>query len=354
MSRILFIILIIGIASFRVSTVFLQSNQGKAVRTIPIARVLPERNGKQYVDIEGDQVALPQSVQVKLGDTLRVITETSQGRTKVISASVITTTNPIYIVRNQFIQFILSHSPSPLGEVSLGMVVGSRDILSDPVSSYIKKAGITHLLVASGTNIAIVVSFFSFLLIPITGRLRAIPFVIAVVWLYTMVVGFEPAIVRSALTFTAVGVVSLVGLYIPTIAILFWMFWFFIIVTPSVILDVGFYLSFFAVAGILLLDSYFYRLIRFVSVVFIRKSISTSLAASLAVAPISLLVFKSFPVVTIISTLLTSWVSLPIIFLTVSAYLLSFVSNTLATLLLLISFPFSQYFLFVAKLVGSL
>ncbi len=354
MSRLLFIVLVIGIASFRVSTLFLETNSGRAIRIVPVARVLPERNGKQYLDIGGEQVSLPQLVKANLGDTLRLTTETTSGRTKVITASVITTTNPIYVVRNQFIQFILSHSPSPLGEVSLGMVVGSRDILSDPVSQYIKKAGITHLLVASGTNIAIVVSFFSFLLIPMMGRLRAIPFVISTVWLYTMVVGFEPAIVRSALTFTAVSVVTLLGLYIRTTAILFWMFWFFIIISPSVILDVGFYLSFFAVAGILLLGGYFYRLIHFVPFTFIRKSLSTSLAASLAVAPISLIVFKSFPLVTIISTLLTSWVSLPIIFLSLSAYLLSFISNTLATVILLISFPFSQYFLFVAKLVSTI
>ncbi len=349
MPRILFMLLVMALACLRVSTLFLTPFSGGYVRTIAISRVPQEYNGKQYIYINSTRVALPSTQFVSLGDTITIKTTESEQGIVVTDMKVTTTKNLLYKVRHDFIQFVLSHTPTPAGEVLIGVVIGARDILQGRESIFIKQAGITHLLVASGTNVAFVSLLGMALLRPVLGRIRAIPVVVSLVWIYALMVGLEPAIVRSAVTFTAVLCLAFSGLYLPTLAVLFWVFLFFVVVSPLTLTDVGFYLSFSSVAGILLFESYFYRLMHFVPFKLVRKSFSTSLAASLSVFPICLLVFKSFPLVTVISTLLVSWVTMPILFLVSLSYLVSFVSMQLGTLLLLFTIPLAHYFLFVAR-----
>lgn len=354
MSRILFLMLVVGTALIRVAVVFTISRPGIYTRTLSVSRVPQERSGTQYLEIEGRSVALPQKQTVYLGDT--VVLQTKEDSTKVLvtDMKVSKSNNFLYKLRQDFIDYVIRNSPSPFGEVLLGIVIGARDILSTKESYSIKQAGVTHLLIASGTNISFIVLCGLFFLRPRLGRLRSIPFVLVFVWLYVLLVGFEPAIVRAACTFSFISLLSLVGLAIPTAAVLVWVFLFFIIVTPTVLTDIGFYLSFSAVAGILFFDAHLYRLLRFIPVNFIRKSISTSLSASVAVAPVSLFVFKTFPLITIISTLLVSWVTMPILVLTPLSYFLSFLNVELGNLALLFCFPLANYFLFVAKTLSVL
>ena len=139
--------------------------------------------------------------------------------------------------------------------VATAMALGDKSQLSAETKEAYSVSGASHLLALSGLHLGIIYAVLSFVLVhrrrPWMGRMV----VIMALWTYVVIVGMMPSVVRSATMFTFYAVASMFRR--PQLSLNAWAFaaFFILLVSPLSIWDVGFQLSFMAVAGIIV----FYR-----------------------------------------------------------------------------------------------
>ena len=214
-----------------------------------------------------------------------------------------------YEVRRQCSKIISDAIPSILErQIALAIVLGERDYLESKVKKAYASAGAIHVLAISGLHVGIIYMIMVTLLRPFKKYLGVIPLVIliiSVLWLYALIAGFSPSVLRAATMFTVIALKDLGNrrsnvynsLGIAAIVLL--------LIDPNFIYSVGFQLSFAAVFGILYFQPKIYRLLKFEYWIFDKIwSISCiSLAAQLSTFPLTIYYFHQFPVYFLISNL---------------------------------------------------
>jgi len=140
--------------------------------------------------------------------------------------------------------------PEPAASLAVGILLGDDRGIPRPLDEAFQTTGTTHVIAISGSNIALLVAVLAFSLGRLLGRRRAAPVTMAVVALYTVLVGADAAVVRAAL----MGGVLVLGdaLGRPTHAptALLAAAWAMTAWHPAVLGDLGFQLSFAATAGL--------------------------------------------------------------------------------------------------------
>lgn len=142
------------------------------------------------------------------------------------------------------------------------ILTGDRDYLDTDLRSRFSDAGISHILALSGMHIAIIASFFLFLLYPVnfTGRykLRTLG-VIILIWMYTLISGFLPSTVRAAIMFSFAGCAMLLERKNSSFNALCFAAFAILLLDPNALTDIGFQLSFVCVASLICFAQYFNR-----------------------------------------------------------------------------------------------
>lgn len=184
--------------------------------------------------------------------------------------------------------------------VYAALTLGYKDELSDEVRQLFNISGASHVLALSGLHIGVLCAAFVWMLgrlfrgrnAFIYSRLLALP----AVWLYVSVVGAPLSAVRAAVMFSALVIGSCltrVGFSFNTLCLTaFGM----LLYNPFYLFDVGFQMSFAAVASLLLLQPWLHRLIQPRNRVlrYLWGVTTVSLAAQVGVAPLILYYFSRF------------------------------------------------------------
>ena len=195
---------------------------------------------------------------------------------------------------------ILSVASGEAGAVLCGMLLGGSTGLSDEVREVFADIGLAHLLSVSGTHFALLAGFLLLLLrfLPTKAR-KACVFLLLCA--YALLCGVKPPIMR-ALCMSAVllfggsggargNLLCLVGLVL-------------LCFSPAWLLDVGFQLSFGAVAGLIWiypkLKNYFCNYLP----VILGEAMALTLAAQLAVLPLLVHYFHQLPLISLVSNIL--------------------------------------------------
>jgi len=156
-------------------------------------------------------------------------------------------------LRDHYRRAIASLVPPPHAEVLVGVVLGIRTGVPPKLEQDLIATGLVHLLVLSGLKVAVFARLVTGVLAPLLGRSTATLPAVALIALYALAGGATPAAVRAA----AMGGLALVAAQLgrPThlwtslaataTAMLAW--------RPELAWDVGFQLSFFGTAAIVLL-----------------------------------------------------------------------------------------------------
>ena len=164
--------------------------------------------------------------------------------------------NPIYSAlyafRQHALDVVYSLFPDPEASLLAGILLGVQSGIPQDVQDAFRLTGTSHIIVISGFNITIIAGLFTFMFSRLLGERRgAIVAAIGIIF-YTLLVGANPAVVRAAI----LGMLTLLGhqvgrrqvglnsLAIVGAAMAF--------VTPTVLWDVSFQLSFAATLGIML------------------------------------------------------------------------------------------------------
>ncbi|NDV81178.1 ComEC/Rec2 family competence protein [Bacteroides sp. 51] len=212
------------------------------------------------------------------------------------------------------------------------LTVGYKEELSESIRESYSVSGASHVLALSGLHIGFLYALLFFLLQRIPGNstgMKAfkVGTVILLLWLFAFITGFSPSVVRSVIMFSLLGIsmffpdrpVSLNTLCIAGFAML--------IYNPSWLFDVGFQLSFMAVAAILLIQPWIYKRFifknRFLN--WLWGIVTVSIAAQIGVAPLVLLYFSRFSVHFLLTNILVIPLVTLIIYMAIGMLLLSFI-----------------------------
>ncbi len=164
-----------------------------------------------------------------------------------------------------------------------GLIIGERGAISRDTYSTFKEAQLTHLLVASGANIALMLSFLSPLILRLRLTSRNLT-MIAVAVFYCMLVRFEPSMIRASVMVIIPSVLEIRGYkvskfktFIGTLATC-------ALLDPFLLFRVGFWLSAAAVFGLLFISPILKQFIK-------SQIFCDTMGASLMTQPILWLVF---------------------------------------------------------------
>ena len=195
---------------------------------------------------------------------------------------------------------ILEVASGESGALLCGMLLGGSVGLSDEVREVFSANGLAHLLSVSGTHFALLAGFLLLVLRPLPIKVRKIA-VFVLLCTYALLCGLKPPIVRAlcmstVLLFGGGGAVR-GNLFCLTAMVL-------LCFRPAWLLDVGFQLSFGAVAGLIWLypklKGYFCHYLPAI----LGEAIAVTMAAQLVVLPFLVAYFHQLPLISLVSNIL--------------------------------------------------
>ncbi|MBI4136110.1 MAG: ComEC/Rec2 family competence protein [Candidatus Vogelbacteria bacterium] len=192
--------------------------------------------------------------------------------------------------------------PEPESALLGGLVFGGRQSLGEEWNERFRRVGLSHIVVLSGFNLAVIAAVILRLLRPLPRRL-GLPLAGLAIILFTIMTGAEPATVRAAvMALIALLAVGTGRLYAASRALVLAGL-LMVAINPKVLaFDLGFQLSFLATAGLIYLTPRLEKRLTFLTARWgVRTLVAATLAAQLTVLP--WLVFRTGQV---------PWLALPV------------------------------------------
>lgn len=309
----------------------------------------PVYNGNYvYAKIAGLIMYLPVYPVISYAD--RITVEGVIDGNKLLDAKIVKVENSGYLAffRNKITSFYTSFLPQPESGLVAGIVLGNKNAVSQGFYEQTKNVGLTHVVVASGTNITFVVSFLSGILYLFLPRRKAIPFLILGIIFYLFLSGFEAPLIRAAVMSCFIFLGQGTGRLVATWRIFFFTIFFMLVINPNWLGDLGFILSFASTAGLMLFEKKIRDFISSVPEV-LKEGLSTSLAAQIGVAPIIFATFGQFNILSPLINALVLWTIPYIMILGSIGGILGLIFPLIGKLLLYIMYPLVWWFSFVTK-----
>ena len=210
----------------------------------------------------------------------------------------------VFATMRDRISFWLKDSGLPDRERALvkALVLGLREDLQPDQQEAFIRSGTVHILAVSGSHVGFIYAMLLFLFrwwgeAP-RVRIRRGVVVLLVLWAYAGLTGAAPSVLRATVMFSLFTLASMFArrstalnnLFFAALVLLAW--------EPRMLLDLGFQLSFLAVLGIVLFHRPLFGLWapKWKVVRHLWELCALSIAAQLFTTPLSLYVFKAFPV----------------------------------------------------------
>jgi competence protein ComEC len=194
--------------------------------------------------------------------------------------------------------------------VASTLILGYKADLSNDILQAYSKTGTIHILSVSGGHVAIIYLLLSWALSFLNGhkhgRLFKAILIIALIWAYSLLTGFSPAVCRAAVMLSLIITGKTYSRYINTLNILAVSAFALLLYDPFLITDVGFQLSYLAVAGLIIFQPIVYQWLTFKNKLAdkVWLACSVSIAAQVITFPLSAYYFHQFPVYFLVSNLL--------------------------------------------------
>ena len=207
-------------------------------------------------------------------------------------------------VRNWFSGRVQENLPEEESKLGLAYLLGMKNWLSDEMAEVLRVVGLSHLVVASGTHLSIIVEFMKKIFCKIS-RFAGLFFSLLLILGFAGMIGWTASITRVAL----VTIFSLLAWYVGRKfmagRLLIFVMAITLMIDPMFIFNVGWLLSFGAYAGITILRPYL------VSIFYGKKKppgvseiILVTISATIFCAPILLYFFGSISIISLLANLL--------------------------------------------------
>jgi competence protein ComEC len=194
--------------------------------------------------------------------------------------------------------------------VASTLILGYKADLSNDILQAYSKTGTIHVLSVSGAHVAIIYVLLQWALGFLNrykyGRVIKAAIIIVLIWYYAMLSGFSPAVCRAAVMISMVILGKTYARHINMLNLLALSAFLLLLYNPFFITDVGFQLSYLAVAGLIILQPVVYKWLQFKNkwADQLWAACSVSIAAQVITFPLSAWYFHQFPVYFLLSNLL--------------------------------------------------
>ena len=205
-------------------------------------------------------------------------------------------------LQERFIQLFQQHHPKP-NELSVAsaLVLGYDHNIEPELRNAYTTTGALHILSVSGMHVGVIYLVLSTILVSLkrktVTRIVRGAILLTVVWFYALLTGLSPAVLRSAVMLSFIIVGECGERENNTINTLAASAFLLLMIDPFQLTNIGFQLSYLAVAGIVLIDPLIRD--RWQPKSKILKLIwgltTVSIAAQIASSPLSLYYFHQFP-----------------------------------------------------------
>ena len=164
----------------------------------------------------------------------------------------------IYSLRNRLSQSLSLALPEPQASLAQGILLGLRGNIPYPLNQAFSRTGTAHVLAISGINISIVIGMLLAAGIWIFGKRYSIYIWLALlaIWLYALVTGMNPPVVRGAVMGSMFLTAEYLGRQRSASTALAFAAAVMIGIEPQVLWDASFQLSFLAMAGLIFISPY--------------------------------------------------------------------------------------------------
>lgn len=212
--------------------------------------------------------------------------------------------------RKKLLEIIEAKVPNPASQqIAAALLLGQKENLDKDIKNAYAETGTMHILAVSGLHVGII---YAILLFPLKGiRIKSnqkriyLTAVILLIWVYAILTGFSPSVIRAATMFSLFTAGQMRKRRPSSFNILAFSAMVMITLDPTVIYEVGFQLSYAAVAGILLIQPLIVRFWLPPNRVFeyLWQLTAVSIAAQLATFPLSVYYFHIFPTYFLVANL---------------------------------------------------
>jgi competence protein ComEC len=211
-------------------------------------------------------------------------------------------------LRNYFASILSKYLSGNELAVAQALILGDKGLISQEVTMQFTNTGAMHVLAVSGLHIGIIMQIlmkFFDLFSRYISKKNALITIIGIMWIYALITGLSPSVLRAVFMFTILGISQLSGLNYDAYNSLFFAAFVLLVIDPLTIFDIGFQLSFLAMLGIFL----YYSIIR--TGIYLKNKLfqlawdgtAIGFAAQIMTTPLSLYYFHQFPNYFILSNL---------------------------------------------------
>ncbi len=185
---------------------------------------------------------------------------------------------------------IESSLPEPAAGLGEGLLLGVKQALGEELETAFRQTGIIHIVVLSGYNVMIVVTFLLYFLRSFVSARARVVFGLLGITAFALLVGLSATVVRACLMATVLLIAEATGrqylalraLLLAAALMLLW--------NPYLLVyDIGFQLSFMATLGLILLSPRFEAYLTFMpTFAGLRSFLGATVATQIAVLPLLL------------------------------------------------------------------
>ncbi len=213
--------------------------------------------------------------------------------------------------------------------IVLALLLGIKDQLNSDTKAAYAAAGAMHVLAVSGLHVSIIYFILSWILkgMP-AGDLKRflVPTVsISALWIYALLTGFSPSILRAVSMFSIIIFAQILNRRAQIFNSLALAAFVLLLVEPFYLFNIGFQLSFLAVAGIVYVYPKIYSIWNIKNWVgnYLWKLTCVSIAAQIATFPLSLYYFNQFPSYFLLANIVVIPTAFAVMILGISTLVLS-------------------------------
>ncbi len=158
----------------------------------------------------------------------------------------------LYSLRNRLSQTLAQVLPQPQASLAQGIILGVRSGIPTKLRANFSTTGTAHILAISGLHLAIIAGLMLSLGIWLFGRRRYLYIWLAlgIIWIYALITGMQPPVVRSAIMVSVFLFAELLGRQRSAITALVLAAAIMVGLEPQVLFTASFQMSFLATAGL--------------------------------------------------------------------------------------------------------
>ncbi|MEZ0536265.1 DNA internalization-related competence protein ComEC/Rec2 [Caldicellulosiruptoraceae bacterium PP1] len=189
----------------------------------------------------------------------------------------------------------------------LGIIFGNKNFIPDDIYKDFQRAGLAHLLAASGGNIGILCIFIEFLFIHIFkyyNRYINNIIIILLILLYSILSGFGASIVRATIMALIYYAGKIIYKNVDTLNSLFLAAILVLIINPMDLFNISFQLSYICVLSIIIFNKKIFNFIeKYIRIKSIASVISITLSSQILILPFLIIYFHEISIVSVFTNI---------------------------------------------------